>query len=264
MRSSCVEARARGRGARRRPPSRCAMRLSALLLALFACSANALVLRAPLRAGAVAPAAAGRAPSVAMRDVVRVEIELEQGEPYAAPRPLDASPRLRRPCCARSGASRPAAQFSAPPAAPAAPAAHPHPHRSQDGEGSPAVPQGRQHVGPPPRPPQPQAVRVEPRQTDPQGQGVGDAPRARSARTAHELGEALAAENLILVTTYSVLRPTDECYSHWARARPRLPRAGSLPPPSIGPLSWARRRHRRRRRRAPFSASPSRRGRSAA
>ena len=41
-----------------------------------------------------------------MRDVVRVEIELEQGEPYAAPRPLDASPRLRRPCCARSGASR--------------------------------------------------------------------------------------------------------------------------------------------------------------
>ena len=94
------------------------MRLFALLLALFACSANALVLRAPLRAGAVAPAAAGRAPSVAMRDVVRVEIELEQGEPYAAPRPLDASPRLRRPCCARSGASRPAAQFSAPPAPP--------------------------------------------------------------------------------------------------------------------------------------------------
>lgn len=105
------------------------MRLFALLLALFACSANALVLRAPLRAGAVAPAAAGRAPSVAMRDVVRVEIELEQGEPYAAPRPLDASPRLRRPCCARSGASRPAAQFSAPPAAPAAPAAYPHPRR---------------------------------------------------------------------------------------------------------------------------------------
>ena len=82
------------------------MRLFALLLALFACSANALVLRAPLRAGAVAPAAAGRAPSVAMRDVVRVEIELEQGEPYAAPRPLDASPRLRRPCCARSAAAR--------------------------------------------------------------------------------------------------------------------------------------------------------------
>ena len=105
------------------------MRLFALLLALFACSANALVLRAPLRAGAVAPAAAGRAPSVAMRDVVRVEIELEQGEPYAAPRPLDASPRLRRPCCARSGGSRPAAQFSAPPAAPAAPAAYPHPRR---------------------------------------------------------------------------------------------------------------------------------------
>ena len=94
------------------------MRLFALLLALFACSANALVLRAPLRAGAVAPAAAGRAPSVAMRDVVRVEIELEQGEPYAAPRPLDASPRLRRPCCARSGGPRPAAQFSAPPAPP--------------------------------------------------------------------------------------------------------------------------------------------------
>ena len=44
------------------------MRLFALLLALFACSANALVLRAPLRAGAVAPAAAGRAPRVAMRD----------------------------------------------------------------------------------------------------------------------------------------------------------------------------------------------------
>ena len=99
------------------------MRLFALLLALFACSANALVLRAPLRAGAVAPAAAGRAPSVAMRGVVRVEIELEQGEPYAAPRPLDASPRLRRPCCARYGGSRPAAQFSAPPAAPAAPPA---------------------------------------------------------------------------------------------------------------------------------------------
>ena len=83
-----------------------------------------------------------------MRDVVRVEIELEQGDERGPRRARSTPPRPAAAVLrARSGASRPAAQFSAPPAAPAAPAAHPHPRRPQDGEGSPAVPQGRQHVG---------------------------------------------------------------------------------------------------------------------
>ena len=53
--------------------------------------------------------------------------------------------------------------------------------RWQDREGSAPLPQVDEHGGPPSHPSQQEAVRVEPRQADPQDQGVGDAAGARAA-----------------------------------------------------------------------------------
>ena len=52
---------------------------------------------------------------------------------------------------------------------------------TQDREGSAPLPQVDEHGGPPSHPSQQEAVRVEPRQADPQDQGVGDAAGARAA-----------------------------------------------------------------------------------
>ena len=52
---------------------------------------------------------------------------------------------------------------------------------TQDREGSASLPQVNEHGGPPSHHSQQEAVRVESRQEDPQGQGVGDAAGTRTA-----------------------------------------------------------------------------------